>query len=179
MQDPMAADVVRPQPDLIGAWGRNLRTLDHQEVLPMADATKVANEWIEAFNAHDADGMRSVTAADAVLEAPGRIHVEGRDEVVEYAWSWLAAFSDAEMAIDHQLAADGWVVQRFTFEGTHTDTLAGPLGEIEATDRHLAGRGAQLMRVEDGKIAETHLYFDQVEVLMQLGLLAEPAARSR
>jgi steroid delta-isomerase-like uncharacterized protein len=159
--------------------GEVLRSHDRQEVLPMADAMKVANDWLEAFNAHDADGMRSVTAADAVLEAPGRIHVEGRDDVVEYALSWLGAFSDAEMAVDHQLAADGWVVQRFTFEGTHTDTLAGPLGEIEATDRHLAGRGAQFMRVDDGRIAETHLYFDQIEVLMQLGLLAEPATRTR
>lgn len=145
----------------------------------MADAIRVANEWLEAFNAHDAGGMRSLTAADAVLEAPGRIHVEGRDEFVAYALSWLDAFSDAEMVVDHQLAADEWIVQRFTFEGTHTDTLAGPMGEIEATDRHLVGRGAQFMRVENGEITETQLYFDQVEVLMQLGVLAEPATRSR
>lgn len=145
----------------------------------MEEARKIANQWLEAFNAHDADGMRSVSAADAVLDAPGRIHVEGRDEVVDYATAWLSAFPDAEMAIDQELTTDGWVVYRFTFEGTHTDTLAGPMGDIEPTDRHLAGRGVQLMRVEDDKIVETQLYFDQVEILTQLGLLPEPAAHAR
>jgi ketosteroid isomerase-like protein len=33
-----------------------------------------------------------------------------------------------------------------------------------------------MFRVRDGKIVEEHLYFDQVQVLTQLGLMPEPAA---
>jgi hypothetical protein len=33
-----------------------------------------------------------------------------------------------------------------------------------------------MFRVSGGKIVEEHLYFDQVQVLTQLGLMPEPAA---
>jgi predicted ester cyclase len=68
------------------------------------------------------------------------------------------------------------VAQRFTFQGTHEDTLVGPAGEIPATNRRLAAQGVEFMRVEGGKIIEDYLCFDQAEVLTQLGLTPELAA---
>ncbi|HKI92984.1 MAG TPA: ester cyclase [Gaiellaceae bacterium] len=141
----------------------------------MTRSQDVVDRWLEAFNAHDEGGMRSVYADDVIFEAPGEIRLEGTDATVEYALGWLRAFPDAEMRIESQLEADGWIVQRFVFEGTHEDTLAAPTGDIPATNRHMAGRGAQIIRVEDGKVAEDYLYFDQVQVLTQLGLMREPA----
>ena len=44
------------------------------------------------------------------------------------------------------------------------------------TDRRELRRGSELVRVEGGKIAEEHLYYDQVQVLTQLGLIPAPAA---
>ena len=58
----------------------------------------------------------------------------------------------------------------------HDETLSGPAGDIPATHRRLEGRGAQILRVSGGKIVEEYLYFDQVQVLAQLGLMPEPAA---
>lgn len=147
----------------------------------MPTAHEVTKQWLEAFNAHDEDGLRSVSAADAVLDAPGDVHLKGRDAIVEYAMNWLSAFPNAAMEIEQELAADGWVLHRFTFEGTHSDTLAGPEGDIAPTNRHLVGRGAQLMRVADDSIAETHLFFDQLQVLTQLGVVPGEtrAGRSR
>lgn len=45
-----------------------------------------------------------------------------------------------------------------------------------ATNRPLVGRGLQLIRVEGGAVVETQLYFDQVQILTQLGLMPEAAA---
>jgi hypothetical protein len=39
----------------------------------------------------------------------------------------------------------------------------------------LRGRGVQILRVEGGTVADTRLYFDQVQVLTQLGLMPEPS----
>jgi ketosteroid isomerase-like protein len=64
---------------------------------------------------------------------------------------------------------------QITFTGTHTDTLSGPEGDISATNRPVTGRASQLFRVEGGKIVEEHLYYDQVQLLTQLGLMPEPA----
>ena len=88
---------------------------------------------------------------------------------------WVRAFPDARQTIVNEIAAGDWVVQEFTFEGTHTGTLEAPEGEISPTNRPVKGRGVQLQRIADGAIAEERVYFDQVELLTQLGLMPEPA----
>jgi len=141
----------------------------------VAGAKQVIGAWSEAFNAHDEERMRALCAEDMILEAPGDVRVEGRDAAVGYAMSWLRAFPDAQLRIEDEFTDGAWAVQRFVFEGTHEDTLAGPAGEIPATHRRLSGRTVEIVRVEDGKIAESHLYFDQMQILMQLGLMPELA----
>lgn len=140
----------------------------------MGEALAVAQEFVEAFNAHDEARISGLDREDVVFEAPGDVKLVGRDASTEYAMSWLRAFPDARITVHNTIAADDWAVQEFTFEGTHDDTLVGAAGEIPATHKHLSGRGVQILRVQDGQIADARLYFDQVQVLTQLGLM--PAA---
>ena len=42
-------------------------------------------------------------------------------------------------------------------------------------NKRLQGRAVQLFKVEGDTVTETHLYFDQVQVMTQLGLMPEPA----
>ena len=141
----------------------------------MADARRVGAEFVEAFNAHDEERIRRLNAENAVFEAPGEVRLEGRDATADYAMSWLNAFPDARLTVHNELEAGDWLVQEFTFEGTHQATLSSPTGDIPATNRRLIGRGAQLLRVEGGVVADTRLYFDQVQVMTQLGLMPETA----
>jgi steroid delta-isomerase-like uncharacterized protein len=141
----------------------------------MAEALKVARAAIDAFNAHDEARIKELNADDIVYEAPGDVRLEGRDAATEYAMSWLRAFPDATLTVHNEFGSDDRVVQEFTFEGTHTETLVGPEGEIPATNRHLVGRGIEVLRIADGKVAELSLYFDQVQVLTQLGLMPAPS----
>lgn len=141
----------------------------------MHDAQRVASEARAAFNAHDEPRIRESYAEDVVFEAPGEVHLEGRDAAVEYAMSWLRAFPDGRITVNNEVVAGDWVVQEFTFSGTHDDTLVGAEGEIPATHRRLSGRGVEVIQVRDGKVVADRLYFDQVQVLTQLGLMPEPA----
>jgi len=141
----------------------------------MSDVQDVAARWVEAFNAHDEQKMRELTAEQSVIEAPGDVRLEGRDATVGYGLAWLNAFPDASFTVHHELVAGDWVVQEFTFAGTHQAPLVGPDGEIPATGRTLNGRGTQILRVADGVVTDTRLYFDQVQVLTQLGLMPDPA----
>ena len=141
----------------------------------MPDARQVGADFVAAFNAHDEDRIRELNAANAVLEAPGDVRVEGGEAATQYAMAWLNAFPDARLNVKHELVSGDWVVQEFTFEGTHEGTLTGPGGDIPATHRRLNGRGVQIFRVENDAVADTRLYFDQVEILTQLGLMPEPA----
>jgi steroid delta-isomerase-like uncharacterized protein len=141
----------------------------------MPAAQRVGAEFVEAFNAHDQDRIRELNAENAVLEAPGDVQLEGREAAAQYAMAWLRAFPDARITVHNELEAGDWVVQEFTFDGTHTDTLSTPAGDIPATNRRLRGRGVQILRIEGGTVADTRLYFDQVQVLTQLGLMPEPS----
>lgn len=143
----------------------------------MADVRQVGAEFVAAFDAHDESRIRELNAEHAVIEAPGDVKLEGREAATQYAMGWLRAFPDAHITIRNELEAGDWVVQEFTFEGTHDAALATPDGEIPPTHRRLQGRGVQLLRVEGAAIADPRLYFDQVQVLTQLGLMPEPATR--
>lgn len=141
----------------------------------MADPKQVAAENVAALNANDEQRLRATYADDAVLEAPGSARLEGGDQATEYAMVWVRAFPDARQTISNQIVAGDWVVQEFTFSGSHTGTLSSADGDIPATGRSVTGRGVQIQRIADGRIAEEHVYFDQVELLRQLGLMPEPA----
>ncbi len=141
----------------------------------MADARQVGAAFVDAFNAHDEGRMRELNAENAVIEAPGDIRMEGREAATQYPMTWLRAFPDARITVHNELVAGEWVVQEFTFEGNHDATLATPTGDIPATHRHLKGRGVQILHVQNGEVADTRLYFDQVQVMTQLGLMPEPA----
>ena len=141
----------------------------------MADTREVGAAFVAAFNAHDEEKLRGLNAENAVLEAPGDVRVEGKEPTTQYAMAWLRAFPDATITVSNELASGDWVAQEFTFEGTHEDTLSSPGGEIPATHRHLKGRGVQVFRIEGDTVADTRLYFDQVQIMTQLGLMPEPA----
>jgi predicted ester cyclase len=141
----------------------------------MTDARQIGAQFVDAFNAHNEVRMRELNAEHAVFEAPGEVRLEGRDPTTEYALAWLRAFPDARLSVHNELVDGDWVIQEFTFEGTHEDTLSSPGGDIPATHKHLKGRGVQIFKVDGDVVTDTRLYFDQVQVMTQLGLMPEPA----
>jgi steroid delta-isomerase-like uncharacterized protein len=148
----------------------------NEQEVNMGEALRVGKESIEAFNAHDEERIKAGYTQTATLEAPGDVQLEGPDAATEYAMSWLRAFPDARVTVENEFEAGDWVLYQFTFQGTHKEPLVTPEGEVPPTNRQIKGRGAQFIRVEDGKIAEEHLYWDQVQILTQLGLMPEPQA---
>ena len=46
---------------------------------------------------------------------------------------------------------------------------------VPPTHKKVSGHGVQLMRVENGQIAEARVYYDQYEFMSQLGLIPAPA----
>jgi len=141
----------------------------------MSDTRTAFDAWINAFNAHDEAAIRAATADDCVFEGPGGVRLEGGDAVTGYAMVWLNAFSDAQLVVD-TVAVDGdWVAHTGVFKGTHDGTLASPDGDVPATGRRLEGRCSQFVRFQDGRSVEEHLYFDQMDIVTQLGLMPEAA----
>jgi steroid delta-isomerase-like uncharacterized protein len=142
----------------------------------MATARQVVAAWLQAYNDHDEEQIRSHYDDNVIFEAPGDIRLEGVDAAVEKTMTWLLAFPDGEIRVENEVANGDWLALQLVFEGTHEDTLVGAAGKIPATNRCLAFRAVEFVRVEDGKITEEYLCFDQAQVLTQLGLMPELAA---
>jgi steroid delta-isomerase-like uncharacterized protein len=142
----------------------------------MSDSRSAFEAWLEAFNAHDESAIRALTADDCVFEGPGGVRLEGGEAVTGYAMVWLNAFSDAKLTAHDVVMAGDWVAHTGTFKGTHDGTLSGPDGDVPATGRTLEGRCSQFVRFVDGKAVEEHLYYDQMDVVTQLGLMETAGA---
>jgi steroid delta-isomerase-like uncharacterized protein len=141
----------------------------------MASAQEIGARFVEAFNAHDEARIRELNAENTKFEAPGDVKIEGGEAATQYAMAWIRGFPDARITVHNELSSGDWVAQEITFEGTHEDTLSGPGGDIPATHKRLIGRAVQIFNVEGDAITDTRLYFDQVQVMTQLGLMPEPA----
>lgn len=135
-----------------------------------------AAKFVEAFNAHDENALRTFQAPNVKFEAPGNVRLQGVDAVIGYAMNWLKGFPDAKIVVSNQILEGPWLVQEFVLRGTHTAPLTTPMGVIAATGKTIDSRAVSVGRIEDGRIVETRLYFDQAEVMTQLGLMPEPVA---
>lgn len=76
------------------------------------------------------------------------------------------------MTINDIIAEGDTVAARFTVEGTHK----GRFGGIEPTGNRISGTSMVFYRIEDGKIVERWLEFDNLEMLKQLDAIELPAA---
>ncbi|HEY1357905.1 MAG TPA: ester cyclase [Thermoleophilaceae bacterium] len=141
------------------------------------DLIALARQEVEAFNAGDWDGLRATMTDDSVYVEPGtQRRVEGTDAVLEVNQGWKAAFPDASGTVTDAFACGDRVAIQVTWTGTQSGPLGLPGGgEVPATGRQVNIQACQVMRVADGKIAETCHFFDVLGMLEQLGALSEEA----
>ena len=127
-------------------------------------------------NAHDKAALQAIHAENIKFEAPGGVRLEGKGAVTGYAMRWLNGFPDAKIIVGNQVECDSWLVQEFTLQGTQTAPLEGPAGMIPPTGKKVSSRAVSVGRYENGQIVEARLYFDQTELMTQLGLMPELVA---
>ena len=142
----------------------------------MTEAKDTTARFVAAFNAHDEKALNELHSDDIKFNAPGGFKATNAKDATAYAATWLKAFPDGKMTVRTELISGPWVVQEVAMEGTHTAPFEGPNGAIPATYKKVKGYGVQLLKVENGKITEARIYFDQLEQMTQLGLLPTPAA---
>lgn len=137
----------------------------------------LVRRWVDVFNGRDF-GACSALAVDAYVEhaiapfgreAPGQ--VDGPTHLRETAEWLIAQFPDVRMTID-QLVADGDIVAARV---TSTGTNLGPLnGMMPPTGRTFTSQQSHWFRVADGKLAEHWANRDDLEAMLQLGIIVPP-----
>jgi len=139
----------------------------------MTDAREVVERHVEAFNGRDAEADPWSEEADLI--APGA-SMRGREEVLGFIAAFWDAFPDGRLELSRVFAERSVAAAEGRFIGTHTGVLHTPVGDVPATSRHVEFRWMSSYDVRGDELASEHLYFDQVELLGQLGLMPTSAA---
>lgn len=127
----------------------------------------------QCVNAHDLDAFRRILAPDyrrhsqATLDMP---EIEGPDQMLAFLTATFSAIPDWHEKIELMIA-EGDKVALIT-RGTGTQT--GAMGDIPATGRKIEVMNYIIHRIENGRVAETWIGWDNLSVLMQLGVFPPP-----
>ncbi len=129
----------------------------------------------EAFNQRDFVAMTkqyadSITWTDHSQGRTFRTPQEFRDDFLA---GWVGASASIRITGPHYINAGQTVVCTFTVTGTHD----GPLGPLPATGRDFTLPLCEMWHFDpSGRVVGGDLYYDQVSLLMQLGLMPQPSS---
>ncbi len=138
------------------------------------DANKrlVRHVTAAGVNRHDLDVFRSCLADDyerhsqATSDMP---EIRGVEQMLEFLRVNFTAFPDWHEEIELMIGEGDKVAYVTTGTATHT----GPLGPLPPTGRSVRVVNHIVQRIEDGRIAETWIEWDNLAVLRQLGVLPQ------
>lgn len=141
----------------------------------MSANRELLDRYVERYNAGDLDGVMDLYAEDAVQGMPDGIF-EGRSAIRERLAQELDAVPDVTHTVVSFVEQGDAFADEWTFVGTHTGgPLTLPNGDtLPATGKRVEVKGMEIVRVgPDGKIVLNTLYYDNMAVAVQLGLIPE------
>jgi len=137
------------------------------------DAKTLVQTGADTWNSRDQEGFFATYADDCEITAPG-FTGKGRQGLTDFWNAWHTGFSDNQVTLRLVFAEGDNVVEESVFSGTNDGPLTGPDGSrIPATGRQVSAPLSGLHTVHDGRIVSTRLYFDQLDMLTQLGLMPD------
>ena len=142
----------------------------------MSTNRELLDLYVERYNAGDLDGVIDLYADDAVQNMPDG-SFEGRSAIRDRLAQELDAFTDVHHTVRSFVEQGDAFCDEWTFAGTHTRPLRLPDGsELPPTGKRLEIAGMELVEVCDGKVVLNTLYYDNLAVAAQLGVV--PAGAS-
>lgn len=132
-------------------------------------AKATALKVMERLDQRDLNGLLANAAPDARWHgyAPVVLDNDGYRQAISEI---LDGFPDSRFPVHSVVAEGNMVAVRHSLQGTHTGTFQG----IPPTGKAVSIDGIVLLRVEDGKLAETWLNADILGLLVQLGVMSPP-----
>ncbi len=139
------------------------------------EAQAIHNRYLEARNTVNLDLLDDIIAEDVVVHDPNRPEdIVGLVALKEYYSNNHAILSDFHMTIDDMIVKGNRTVIVWTLTGTNTGPLHTPFGDIPATGNKIQFSGAAIDLIDEGKIVEEWVYFNVLELMLQLGFTLTP-----
>ena len=95
---------------------------------------------------------------------------KGADGYSQFMQGWAEAFPDANVEIVSVMAGENGASVEFIGRGTQTGTFHTPMGDIPPTGKSVEVPFCDVHQIRDGKVTESHMYFDAATIMRQLGI---------
>lgn len=131
------------------------------------NALEVAQQYINAWNAHDPDAIVATFAPGGTYQDPTTDGPLSGEAIGQYAGGLMAAFPDLSFEVVSEAeAGEDTVAAQWLMKGTNSAPfMGGP-----PTNKTVALPGADFITVEGDKVKSVQGYFDQKTLIDQLGL---------
>ena len=139
-----------------------------QEDLKLSENVKTYQEaWSQFFDERNMEIINNeYFTEDVTVVIPGD-NIIGIEGTKNYYGNFLTGFSDAEFTFVDIFGQGDKLVKHWNFRGTHDGDFFG----IPPTGKSLNLYGTTLILMEDGKIRQEQNFFDNLDMLTQLGLM--------
>ena len=162
----------------LGGLGVVLRhpvTSAAQAATPMASPVALPSllqQWVAAWNAHDAQAIAALYTPDAVYEDVPSNTASTNGDVAGFLRPFFAVVADVQLTPQHGVATADWAVLEYDFAATNNGFIPGAAAQGKSFSVRIATifalRGDQIQRSSD--------YYDVATILTQLGMMPGPAA---
>jgi steroid delta-isomerase-like uncharacterized protein len=137
------------------------------------DNRELLDYYVERYNAGDLDAVMELYAEDAVQIMPEGTF-QGRSAIRERLARDLVACPDIAWTVLSFVEQGDTFADEWSFVATHTGPFLLLDGtQLPGTGKRVELRGMEYVQVRDGKIVIDNLYYDNLAVLAQLGLLPQ------
>ena len=130
------------------------------------EANKALVRRAIGYNHGVADEGTSIFAADFVAYMPGQPPMD-RVTFEHFVSGVTDGMPGYTYDIHDQIAQDDLVVNRITWHGVHSGTLAG----VPATSQSIELRGINMFRIKNGRVVEQWAQLDMLGLLQQIGAI--------
>jgi ketosteroid isomerase-like protein len=140
----------------------------------LAEQTAIIEQRLTATNTRDWDLWQALHTEDAVRTAPELEQpLRGSASMRAAIESLSTAFPDYHLELLQAFGQGDWLAVRLHTTGTMTGPLTLSDGtQVPATGQPIEQDWAALVRFQGDRISEFHEFYDQLQLMTQLGLLA-------
>jgi steroid delta-isomerase-like uncharacterized protein len=138
-------------------------------MLSNAETKDLIRRFETTMNERRLDDLDDLLAPDVVrhCEATPGFVIENIDQFKDFLRADTSVFPDNKQTFEHILVDGDMAAMWATYEGTQT----GPMGPFPASEKYAKFSFAGVLRIEDEKIAEWWITWDNMAILGQLGHL--------
>ncbi len=134
----------------------------------MRTASQLHRAMFQAIEDHDLDALRATYHPDYIYMSSDGVEQKGPDAGIEVAETYLTAFPDLVISINHQYEPSPEIsIIEFRAKGTHEGDLEG----IAPTGKRVEMAVCNVVEVMDDRIIREREYFDTMAMMQQLGVM--------